>query len=228
VNEIQQYVFEGQPVRVTGTSDTPYFAATDVCRVLGIDNPSSTLARFPENEKGLETFSTPGGLQKLLALTEAGLYRLVFRSYKPEAERFRVWVLGEVLPSIRKTGSYTQVPATAPAPTTKLSDQIRALLLVTEQQERIEAEQQQQADRLQKVEQKLDTYNGDTGYRSVLAYLRTRGVNAPLKLANLFGRMAAERCRDEGHQIGRVPDERWGEVNSYPLDVLDRVHDEMF
>src|SRR5690606_24195991 len=54
---------------------------------------------------------TPGGIQKVATVTEPGLYRLMARSSKPEAKAFDRWVRHEVLPSIRKTGSY-QAPAT--------------------------------------------------------------------------------------------------------------------
>jgi prophage antirepressor-like protein len=55
--------------------------------------------------------STPGGNQEMLCVSEQGLYEVIFSSTKPEAIRFRAWVTGEVLPSIRKTGGY-QIPAT--------------------------------------------------------------------------------------------------------------------
>ncbi len=61
---------------------------------------------MPDDEKGAETFRTLGGDQSMICVTESGLYRLIFRSNKPEAEKFRRWVFNKVLPTIRKTGSY--------------------------------------------------------------------------------------------------------------------------
>jgi prophage antirepressor-like protein len=66
----------------------------------------SAIRDFPADEKGMQTLHTLGGSQKLLVLYESGLYRLIMRSNKPEAEAFRRWVFCEVLPSIRKTGQY--------------------------------------------------------------------------------------------------------------------------
>lgn len=92
--------------RVTGTPEQPMFCAADVCAALGHTNAAAALQAIPEDEKGIRTFYTPGGRQKMVCLTEPGLYRLIFRSNKPKAERFRKWVFAEVLPSIRRSGGY--------------------------------------------------------------------------------------------------------------------------
>ena len=59
------------------------------------------------DEKGVTKCDTPGGMQDMTIVSESGLYTLIMRSNKPEAKRFRKWVTSEVLPSIRKTGSYS-------------------------------------------------------------------------------------------------------------------------
>ena len=84
----------------------PWFAAVDLCRALDIQNVRQNLANFPDDEKGVSTIYTLGGPQKMLVVSEAGLYRLIFMSRKPEAEKFKRWVFHEVLPSIRKYGYY--------------------------------------------------------------------------------------------------------------------------
>lgn len=99
--------FEGNQVRFVGTADSPEWVAQDVCSVLGIKNARDTLADFEPDEKGVASVYTPGGSQEMLTVTEPGLYRLIFKSRKEIAKRFQRWVFHEVLPSIRKTGSYT-------------------------------------------------------------------------------------------------------------------------
>lgn len=84
----------------------PWFVAADVCKVLDIQNVRQNLANFPDDEKGVSTIYTLGGPQKMLVVSEPGLYRLIFMSRKPEAEKFKRWVFHEVLPSIRKYGYY--------------------------------------------------------------------------------------------------------------------------
>lgn len=98
--------YEGQSVRVVGTPERPEWVAADVCAILEIASPASSMRGFPESAKGMHTMQTPGGPQQMLTVTEGGLYRLVSFSRKPEAERFRNWVFDEVLPSLRQHGQY--------------------------------------------------------------------------------------------------------------------------
>lgn len=98
--------FGQQEIRTVKTDRGVEWIAADVCEVLGLLNPSTTMRNFKKSEKGVNLISTPGGLQNLLTVTEPGLYRLIMRSDKPEAERFREWLTHEVLPCIRKHGCY--------------------------------------------------------------------------------------------------------------------------
>lgn len=98
--------FEGKSIRMVGTSDQPEWVAADVCQILGISNASKALSEFPANSKGITSSYTPSGQQEMLTVTEPGLYRLIFKSRKPEAERFQSFVCNEVLPCIRKHGCY--------------------------------------------------------------------------------------------------------------------------
>jgi prophage antirepressor-like protein len=105
----QIFEFEGCQVRFVGTADRPEWIADDVGKVLDIQNVRQNIAKFDFDEKGVCTIYTPGGLQELVTVTESGFYRLIFKSRKPIAERFKRWVFHEVLPSIRKTGAYSGV-----------------------------------------------------------------------------------------------------------------------
>ncbi|ACK70823.1 prophage antirepressor [Gloeothece citriformis PCC 7424] len=99
--------FENQEVRFVGTPDHLEWVAQDVCTALEIKNASDTLAKFDSDEKGITNLNTLGGVQELLTVTEAGLYRLIFKSRKAVAKRFQRWIFHEVLPSLRRTGSYS-------------------------------------------------------------------------------------------------------------------------
>ncbi len=85
----------------------PLFCLADVSKALDIKN--GTASRFKLNPKGVHEMYTltKGGTQKLAFVSEENLYRIVFRSTKVEAINFQNWVFAEVLPSIRKTGSYS-------------------------------------------------------------------------------------------------------------------------
>lgn len=101
------FEFEGKEVRFVGTKDKPEWVAQDVCDVLGIKNSRDVIARLKHNRKGVVTIDTLKGIQTVNTVYESGLYQLIFTSRKAVAERFQDWVFEEVLPSIRKTGSYS-------------------------------------------------------------------------------------------------------------------------
>lgn len=93
-------------VRVVIIDGEPWFVAADVCRILELDDVSKAVSRLDDDEKGTNLIPTRGGEQSMLIVNEPGLYRLIFSSRKPEAKKFQRWVTHEVLPSIRKTGTY--------------------------------------------------------------------------------------------------------------------------
>ena len=94
-------------VRTTIIDDEPYFSLNDVCRILEIKNPRDAKSRL-----NLDGVGTTDGVDSLgrrtdvTMINESNLYKLVFQSRKPEAERFADWVTSEVLPAIRKHGAY--------------------------------------------------------------------------------------------------------------------------
>lgn len=93
-------------IRTITKDDEPMFCLADVCKALEISNVGNVKQRL--SEKGIHTADTltKGGMQKMTFISEANLYKTIFQSRKESAERFTDWVTGEVLPSIRKTGSY--------------------------------------------------------------------------------------------------------------------------
>ena len=111
MNEIVK-VFQTKRVRIIIQDDKEWFAAKDVADILDIQNIRQNLADFPDKEKGVYTIYTPGGEQNMLFINEPGIYRLIFKSRKIEAEAFKSWVFEEVLPSIRKSGAYIATPKT--------------------------------------------------------------------------------------------------------------------
>jgi hypothetical protein len=101
-DQLTPFTYEDRAVRTVLIDEAPWFIAKDVCDVLGIQQSGHTFDEFPETEKGRYTIPTPGGKQEMLTVNEPGLYRLIFQSRKPEAERFKTWVFTEVLPRIRR------------------------------------------------------------------------------------------------------------------------------
>lgn len=108
--------FGAHAVRIIVRDGEPWFVATDVAAALGYLTAKDAARNLSEHQKGGHILPTPGGDQRVTIINESGLYRLVLRSRKPEAEKFSDWVTGEVLPSIRKTGRYDK-PAAEHQPT---------------------------------------------------------------------------------------------------------------
>lgn len=106
---LQLFEYGGQEVRTVLIDGEPGFIATDLCAVLDIRNSSDAIGSLDDDEKGVATTDTLGGAQQMAYVTEAGMYSLVLRSRKPEAKAFKRWLTHEVLPAIRKTGSYSAV-----------------------------------------------------------------------------------------------------------------------
>lgn len=100
------FEYSGFLFRATMENGEPLFVANDICKALEYSNPRDALSRFCKGVVKRDTLSA-GGMQETNFINEPDLYRLVFRSKKPEAEAFADFVYEVVLPSIRKTGQYS-------------------------------------------------------------------------------------------------------------------------
>lgn len=130
--QIIPFEFESHALRVNlDAAGQPWFVAADVCAALDLPDTHKAIARLDDDEKARNSIPTPGGQQDMSVVNESGLYNLVLGSRKPEAKRFKRWITHEVLPSIRKTGSYTSATSVAalPSPT---QDRVSSLLLIGE------------------------------------------------------------------------------------------------
>lgn len=100
--------FESNAVRVVEIEGEPWFVAADVCRVLEHSNSRMAMKRWlDDDEKGVTVCYTLGGEQEMSIVSESGLFALILHSRTPAAKRFRKWVTSEVIPSLRKYGSFT-------------------------------------------------------------------------------------------------------------------------
>ena len=107
MNELQVFDFEGRDVRVVEKNGEPWWILKDVCDALEIGNSRDTASRLDKDEKGVSLIDTLGGPQRMTIINEFGLYNVAFLSRKEKAKRFKKWITSEVLPSIRRTGSYS-------------------------------------------------------------------------------------------------------------------------
>ena len=107
MNELKVFEYEKNEVRTVVIDDQPWWVAKDICDALGLGNVSMSTDRLKPNEKLISKVLISGQNRDVTLINESGLYKIIIRSNKPEAEQFTDWITSEVLPSIRKTGSYT-------------------------------------------------------------------------------------------------------------------------
>ena len=113
MNELQ--IFNSEEfgkIRTVTINDEPWFVGKDVATALGYSNSRDAISKHVfDDDKGVAKCDTPSGRQEMSVINESGLYALIFGSKLDSAQRFKRWVTAEVLPSIRKTGTY-QKPLT--------------------------------------------------------------------------------------------------------------------
>lgn len=123
--------FDGADVRTVVIDGEPWFVLSDLCALLGVGNARDVAARLAPDQKGVGQIDTLGGRQNMTIVNESGMYEVVIRSDKPEAVRVRRWITNDVLPAIRRTGTYS----TAPALPQSYADALRELASAVEQRE---------------------------------------------------------------------------------------------
>jgi|GEM_PF-6390630 len=124
MSNLINFNFENQTVRVELKDGEPLFCLTDIATILDINNANPS--RFNLSDDGVHkmySVDSKGRKNEITFINEPNLYRVIFRSNKKEAVKFQNWVFDEVLPTLRKTGSYTVAPVypavnviNAPAP----------------------------------------------------------------------------------------------------------------
>ncbi|EMC0319624.1 ORF6C domain-containing protein, partial [Staphylococcus pseudintermedius] len=111
MQNLQTFNFDELPVRTLTVDDEPYFVGKDVSDILGYSNSRKALSdHVDEEDKLTSQIVTAGQRRNQTLINESGLYSLIFSSKLDSAKRFKRWVTSEVLPAIRKTGTY-QVPS---------------------------------------------------------------------------------------------------------------------
>lgn len=154
MNELQRiFDFQGQQVRMVIHNDEPWFVAKDVCDILEHSNPTMAMQRLEENERSKFNLGRQGYTN---IINESGLYELIFASRKPEAKVFKKWVKQEVLPSIRKTGSYTKENIVPLSKDQALVTVLRTTADLVEDTQAIKEEQHEIRKLITQVDQKVE------------------------------------------------------------------------
>lgn len=106
MSQISVFNFRSTEVRTFVIDGEVWFVASDVAKALSYGLTTDMTRILDSDEKGMQIVHTPSGAQQMIIISESGMYHAVLKSRKPEAKPFRKWVTSDVLPAIRKTGSY--------------------------------------------------------------------------------------------------------------------------
>lgn len=214
--EFQMFQFGELQVRARlDESGNPQIIASDVCKALGLSGTNKALKGLPDDEKGTTKVRTPGGIQDVLYVTEAGLYRLIFRSNKRGAETFRKWVFSEVLPALRKHGSYSLAPRT---PLEALKQIVASLEWQERQIIELHEQQAQQAIDIEEINARLN----DADFYTVLQWCKKQRLQHTIALRQMWGKAATELSAARNIEIKEVIEGPYP-VGRYHKDVLRAV-----
>lgn len=174
MNQLQIFNFEKKEVRTAKKDNDIWFCLKDVCSILEIKNHKDVVSRL--NQKGVDITDTltNGGMQKVTFINESNLYKVIFQSRKPQAEKFTEWVTSEVLPTIRKTGRY-EIPKTP----------MEVLKIMFEAQEQTNEEIYKHEKRITDLEENKHLEQGEYSYLQRLISNKVKEVKNELNLKNL-------------------------------------------
>lgn len=150
--QVVPFTYLDTAVRTVIIDGEPWFVLADLCKVLGLSNPSVVAQRIDEAALSQTEIRSGGQMRSVTIVSESGMYEVVIRSDKPEAVAFRRWITGTVLPEIRRTGSFNAQPA--------LQGPELLAAAVLESQKVIE----QREARIFQLEQKINTDAPKVGY----------------------------------------------------------------
>ena len=112
MNDVKLFNFDNKEVRTLRINGEPYFVGKDIAGILGYSDTNQAIRKHvDEEDKLIRQFNGSGQNRDMTVINESGVYSLIFASKLPNAKKFKHWVTSEVLPAIRKTGSY-QIPQT--------------------------------------------------------------------------------------------------------------------
>ena len=210
-------------IRTVTINGEPHFVGKDVAEILEYQNGSRDINRHVDPEDRIKTMVFDGNQDKeTILINESGLYSLILSSKMPKAKKFKRWVTSEVLPEIRKTGSYTRAPKSFK----------EALYLAYKQQEKIEELEKtkawignkREATAMNTVSQKSkEVKKLQVALDLEMSYATVK------KVEKMTGRKYNWRnlkkyCQDAGLGWNKAFDSNYGSVNSYPIEAWKNVY----
>lgn len=209
-------------VGVMQNADQVWFMAKDIFEMLDLawrGADSLWQRQIPKEWAILEDSQTLGGVQKMWFISERAIYKLAFRSNKPEAEQFTNWV-AEVVEAIRKTGSYQLEPKS------KAEVLLETVQLLVEHEKKLQEHQKRLENhetRTSEIEGQITTVNKD--YLSLAGYyaLKKQVWGLSQAEASQIGKKLKKASELAYMPIIRIHDAKFGEVNGYHKDILAQI-----
>ena len=211
-------------IRVVFIDNEPLFCLADICRALGIQNPTDTAnaikAEFEAPRLNLLPLETAGGTQNFTMITEPQLYFVLMRSNKAEAKEFRKWINTEVLPTIRKTGSYTTKPLS------QIEILQSSIAILAEQEKKISLLENKADDLYKeqlKVKHNINRLLNNDNYMTLIAFMNLNNIKQKGYHLPSLGKKAKKLSQEQGAFMGAVIDPRYGRINTYSTEILKQI-----
>lgn len=219
----------GQVRTIMSASNEPLFCLSDVCRALEMKR--FRIERLDKDVISNHPLQTAGGLQQVTFVNEDGLYDIVLDSRKPNAKKFRKWITSEVVPSIRKTGSYSVEQPKQLSAAESLLQSVQLLVAHERQLAILEHNQKNMQGAINSlydkvygmqfqtnlIEQKL---NNEIDRYTVIGYCSAHNIPMTLTEASIIGGMCSRMCKKRNIPLEPIADRRFGKVNTYPSELI--------
>ena len=209
-------------VRVIFIDNEPLFMASDLCQVLEYKNGKDTINRLFEDGvvKCYPIVDKLGREQNAKFLTEAQMYKLIMRSNAKNAEAFQDWVCNEVLPSIRKTGAYSQKPLT------QIEILQSSVAILAEQEKKISLLENKTDDLYKeqlKTKHNINRLLNNDNYMTLIAFMNLNNIKQKGYHLPSLGKKAKKLSLEQGAFMGAVIDPRYGRINTYSTEILKQI-----
>lgn len=189
----------------------------DLCYVLEL-RPNDVRQRLDDGVVSTHPITDNlGRKQQANFVNEDGLYDVILDSRKPQAKAFRKWVTSEVLPSIRKTGSYSSKQLSQ----AEMFLQLAQMNVENERKmKELEAKTEELQSELTEIKQRTTT---DLKQSTIVAFITRNNIKLDVTKYGAMGRKATSICKRKGIEVTKINDVRWGKVSVYPDEVLNEV-----
>lgn len=212
-------------VRVIFIDNEPLFCLADICKALNLTNPTMVLNAIKSEFDDDLSLTYPiidnlGRKQNATFVTEPQLYFVLMRSDKAEAKEFRKWINNEVLPSIRKTGSYSQKPLS------QIEILQSSVAILAEQEKKISLLENRADDLYKeqlKVKHNINRLLNNDNYMTLIAFMNLNNIKQKGCHLPSLGKKAKKLSLEQGAFMGAVIDPRYGRINTYSTEILKQI-----